>query len=87
MIKKMLISSFRIVSIALWVLPDVVMFLTTIIVYVILRKLTAPSTIEDIEENATASTSAPAEAMEEEEGAYTHEQFIILKQTCKPMNS
>lgn len=61
------------------------MFLTTIIVYVILRKLTAPPANEDIEENASGANNAPAEVSEEEddEGAYTHEQFVILKRTGK----
>lgn len=55
------------------------MFLTTIIAYVILRKLTAPPACEDIEENATSSNSATAETEEEESSSYTYEQYILLK--------
>lgn len=59
------------------------MFITTIVVYVILRKLTAAPANEDVEENVTGSTSPQAEVSEEEEeeGAYSHEQFVILKRT------
>lgn len=60
------------------------MFLTTVVVYVILRKLTAAPAIEDVEENVTGSTSAPAEVSEEDdEGTYSYEQFVILKRTGK----
>lgn len=59
------------------------MFLTTVVAYLMLRKLTAAPAIEDVEENATGSTNAPAETTEEEEeeGTYTYEQFNILKRT------
>lgn len=54
----------------LWILPDVVMFLTSLTVYLILNKVTSSATIDgDIEENNTSFES----------NAYTYDQFIILK--------
>lgn len=66
----------------LWFLSDVLMFLTTIITFVVLKKLTAPATTDDVEESVTESTTAPLEPSEEE-GGYTSEQYVILKRTGK----
>lgn len=57
------------------------MFLTTIIIYVVLRKLTNPVVTEDVEETGTSSLSAPTEPTEDE--GYTSEQYAILKRTGK----
>lgn len=59
------------------------MFITTIAAYVILRKLTAPPPIEDIEENATPSTSGAPDTEDDEGPSYTFEHYILLKRTGK----
>ena len=76
-------NSISILSIALWLLPDIVMFIATIAAYVILRKLTAPPPTEDVEENATPSTSGAADTEEDEGPSYTFENYILLKRTGK----
>lgn len=77
---------FSILSIVLWLLPDIVMFITTIAAYVILRKLTAPPPVEDIEENATPSTSGAPDTEEDEGPSYTFEHYLLLKRTGKLNN-
>lgn len=74
---------FSVLSIALWLLPDIVMFITTIVAYVILRKLTAPPPIEDVEENASPSTSAAADTDVDDGPSYTFENYTLLKRTGK----
>lgn len=59
------------------------MFITTIAAYVILRKLTAPLPVEDIEENATPSTSGAPDTEEDEGPSYTFEHYLLLKRTGK----
>lgn len=73
--------NFSILSVALWHLPDIVIFITTIVAYVIIKKLTVPS--EDIEENASPSTSAAADTEEDDGPSYTFENYILLKRTGK----
>lgn len=73
---------FRVASIALWLLPDIVMFISSVIIYAVLRKLTTPPANEDVEENATDSiTASPDSVADDEEGGYTPEQYVILKRT------
>lgn len=72
-----------ILSITLWLLPDIVMFITTIAAYVILRKLTAPPPAEDLEENATPSTSGAPDTEEDDGPSYTFENYLLLKRTGK----
>lgn len=59
------------------------MFITSIAAYVILRKLTAPPPIEDLEENATPSTSGAPDTEEDEGPSYTFENYVLLKRTGK----
>lgn len=72
---------FSLVSIALWLLPDILMFITSIVVFVALKKLTAPVVAEDVEENGGSSdlNAAPEPAAEEDEGGYSPEQYVLLK--------
>lgn len=73
---------FRFVTIVIWLSPDIVMFLSSIIIFVVLKKLTAPPANEDIEENATSSINATSESIaEEDEGGYSPEQYVLLKRT------
>lgn len=74
-------NGIRTLSIALWLLPDIVMFITTIASYVILRKLTAPPPIEDVEENVSPSTSAAPDTEDDDGPSYTFENYILLKRT------
>lgn len=76
---------FRLISIALWLLPDILMFLTSIVAFVVLKKLTAPPVIEDVEESGGSSSlnAAPETSAEEEEGGYSPEQYVILKRVGK----
>lgn len=55
------------------------MFITSIVVYIILRKVTANG---DIEENASGGIRAGMKPIDEE-GNYTHKQLIILKRIGK----
>lgn len=60
------------------------MFITTIAMYVILRKLTAPPPVEDLEENlATPSTSGAPDTEDDEGPSYTFENYLLLKRTGK----
>lgn len=49
-----------------------------------MKRLTAPPPTEDVEENATPSTSAAADADDEEGPSYTFENYILLKRTGEP---
>lgn len=57
------------------------MFVMTIVFYIALRKLTIPSTNEDVEESGTSSLNVPTEPADED--GYTPEQYVILKRTGK----
>lgn len=58
------------------------MFLSSIIIFVILKKFTAPIISEDIEENASESrNTAPEPAVDEDDIGYSPEQYVILKRT------
>lgn len=74
-------SIFRLTSVTLWLTPDILMFITSIAAFVVLKKLTAPVVNEDIEESGGSSnlTPAPEPVTEEDEGAYSPEQYAFLK--------
>lgn len=74
-------SIFRLISIALWLLPDILMFITSIVAFVVLKKLTAPVVNDDIEDSGGSSSlnAAPEPAAEEDEGSYSPEQYALLK--------
>lgn len=57
------------------------MFISNIIFYVVLRKLTAPVVTEDAEETGSTSVNASPEPITEDENSYTPEQYAILKRT------
>lgn len=58
------------------------MFLSSIIVFVVLKKLTAPEISEDVEENGSANRNTATEpAADEDDTGYTSEQYVILKRT------
>lgn len=74
-------STFRLVSILLWLLPDILMFILSITFFVVLKKLTAPVVSEDVEESATTSPNTSPEPATEDEDSYSPEQYVILKRT------
>lgn len=61
-------------------MPDIAMFITTIVIFVVLRKLTIPVVSEDAEEPGTSSATTPIDASED--GGYTSEQYVLLKRTA-----
>lgn len=71
---------FRLVSICLWLLPDVVMCLINIITFFILRKLT--SSLDGFNVEDAEPTQAVSESESIEENTYSPEQYAILKRTC-----
>lgn len=74
-------SIFRLTSVVLWLSPDILMLITSVVAYVTLKKLTAPIVNEDIEENGGSSSlnAAPEPVAEEDEGCYSPEQYVVLK--------
>lgn len=55
------------------------MLITSVVVYLVLRKLTTPVITEDVEESAAGSVSVSPEPADE--GCYTAEQYVLLKRT------
>ncbi|XP_055299160.1 piezo-type mechanosensitive ion channel component isoform X9 [Sitodiplosis mosellana] len=72
------------ISVTLWLLPDIMMFFTSIVAFVALKKLTAPVVNEDIEESGgSSSPNAESEPVaEEDEGGYSPEQYAFLKRAA-----
>ncbi|XP_031619369.1 piezo-type mechanosensitive ion channel component isoform X2 [Contarinia nasturtii] len=70
------------VSILLWLLPDILMLVSSIIFFIVLKKLTAPVVNEDVGESGTSSANTSPEPVTEEEGSYSPEQYVLLKRTA-----
>lgn len=68
------------ISVCVWFLPDIVMFLTSIIAFIVLRKLTAmvdtTDDIEDAEQRPQNTDSISTEA-----STYSPEHYLLLKRT------
>lgn len=73
----MFVRDFRLVSVCLWFLPDIVMFLTSIIAFVVLRKLTIVEANDDAEE--ADQPPATTDSMSTEATAYSAEHYVLLK--------
>lgn len=68
------------ISICLWLFPDIIMFLLSIIVFIVLRKLTIITEEVDLED---AEPQTVSESESTTENTYTPEQYVILKRTGK----
>lgn len=77
--KKLLL--FRLISVCLWFLPDIVMLLTSIIAFIALKKLTNVVIDHDAEEAEQRPTNSDSESIDE--NVYSPEQYILLKRTGK----
>lgn len=66
-------------SICLWFLPDVSMFIVNMIVFIVLRKISAVEVNTNIEETEPSQNQPESEICDE--NTYTPEQYVILKQT------
>lgn len=67
-------------SICLWFAPDALMLLTTIISFVVLRKLTLPPPVDPEEAEAIAPTTSAAE--ENDDTSYSPQNYILLKRVA-----
>lgn len=76
----------RLVSVCLWFLPDIVMFLTSIIAFIVLRKLTIAESNDDAEE--ADQPPANSDSISTEAITYSAEHYVLLKRIGnKPRSS
>lgn len=70
------ISIARLLSICVWFLPDIVMLVSSIVAYVVLRKITIGNNSDDIEE---AEAKPVIENDENEDDSFSPENYILIR--------
>lgn len=73
---------YRFVRICLWFAPDIVMLLSSIISYVVLRKLTAVPVTNDAEGANGHQVVETANEEDEDGGGYTLQNYLLLKRAA-----